>query len=201
MEPFARLEAVAVPIPRANVDTDQILPARYLQKPRANDFGQFLFRDLRFRADGSDEPGFVLNQAAFRFARIVVAERNFGCGSSREHAVWALYDYGIRAVIAPSFGDIFFSNALKNGLLPIVLGGAVVARMIDVLQARPGSRIGVDLEGQTVIDPDGVSHRFDIAPFPKHCLLNGLDELAYTLSQSTHIDAFEQRYQSEDPYR
>jgi 3-isopropylmalate/(R)-2-methylmalate dehydratase small subunit len=201
VDAFTRLDAVAVPIARANVDTDQLLPARYLQKPRANDFGQYLFRDLRFRADGADEPEFVLNQPAFRGARIVVAQRNFGCGSSREHAVWALYDYGIRAVVAPSFGDIFLSNALKNGLLPIVLAEAAVARTIDLLQARPGSRITVDLDAQTVLDPDGALHRFEIAAFPKHCLLHGLDELAYTLSQSAHIDAFERRYQSEDPYR
>jgi len=119
-----------------------------LQKPRANDFGQFLFRDVRFRKDGSEEPGFPLNQAAYRQARILVAERNFACGSSREHAVWALHDYGFRAVIAPSFGDIFFANALKNGLLPIVLPAAAVARMLGEIQTTPGSRVGVDLDGR-----------------------------------------------------
>jgi 3-isopropylmalate/(R)-2-methylmalate dehydratase small subunit len=194
MKPFQRLDAVAMPIARPNCDTDQIIPARYLQKPRANDFGQYLFRDLRFRKDGTEEPDFVLNQAAYRQARIVVAERNFACGSSREHAVWALYDHGFRAVIAPSFGDIFFSNALKNGLLPIVLPAAVVARMIAAVQAAPGSRIGVDLEAQTVTGPDGTTHAFSVDPFSKHCLLEGLDELDYTLSQLDHIAAFERRY-------
>ena len=199
MEPFQRLDAVAVPIAKPNVDTDQILPARYLQKPRATDFGQFLFRDLRFRKDGSEEPGFVLNQTAYRQARVVVAERNFACGSSREHAVWALYDYGVRAAIAPSFGDIFHANALKNGLLPIVLPPSVVANMLAALQAAPGSRITVDLPAQTVAGPDGTAHGFAIDPFPKHCLLNGLDELDYTLSQTEHIAAFERRYERENP--
>jgi 3-isopropylmalate/(R)-2-methylmalate dehydratase small subunit len=199
MEPFQRLDAVALPIAQPNCDTDQILPARYLQKPRVHDFGQFLFRDLRYRADGSEEPGFALNQAAYRQARIVVAERNFGCGSSREHAVWALYDYGVRVAIAPSFGDIFFANALKNGLLPIVLPSAVVARMIEGLQTAPGGRIAVDLAPQTVVGPDGTIHGFAIDPFPKHCLVSGLDELDYTLSQVEHIAAFERRYEMGTP--
>ena len=147
MKPFERLRAVALPIAQPNLDTDQIIPARYLQKPRADDFGQYLFRDLRYRKDGTEDPGFLLNQPAYRDARVVVAERNFACGSSREHAVWALYDYGIRAVIAPSFGDIFHSNALKNGLLPIVLPAAVVSEAIAVLLAKPGSTVEVDLDG------------------------------------------------------
>jgi 3-isopropylmalate/(R)-2-methylmalate dehydratase small subunit len=199
MKPFQRLEAVAVPIAQPNCDTDQIIPARYLQKPRANDFGQYLFRDLRFRKDGSEEPGFALNREAYRQARIVVAERNFACGSSREHAVWALYDYGVRAVIAPSFGDIFFTSALKNGLLPIVLSAAVVAEMREAVQAVPGSRIGVDLDAQTVTAPDGATQGFAIDPFSKHCLLNGLDELDYTLSQVEHIAEFEHRYEGGNP--
>ena len=198
MERFQRLEAVALPIAHPHVDTDQILPARYLQKPRANDFGQFLFRDVRFRKDGSEEPGFPLNQAAYRQARILVAERNFACGSSREHAVWALYDYGFRALIAPSFGDIFFTNALKNGLLPIVLPAAAVARMLGELQMAPGSRVGVDLDGQTVVAPDGSVHGFGVDPFPKHCLLNGMDELDYSLSLAQSIADFEHRYALED---
>ena len=198
MQPFQHLDAVAVPIAQPNVDTDQILPARYLQKPRANDFGQFLFHDVRFRKDASEAPGFVLNREPYRRARIVVAERNFGCGSSREHAVWALHDYGIRAVIAPSFGDIFFSNALKNGLLPIVLPAPVVATMLERLQAVPGSRAVVDLQAQTVVGPDGKMHGLHIDPFPKHCLLQGLDELDYTLSQAERIEEFERRYEHGD---
>lgn len=199
MKPFQRLQAVALPIAQPNCDTDQILPARYLKKPRANDFGEYLFRDLRLRKDGSEEPGFALNQAAYRQARIIVAERNFACGSSREHAVWALYDYGFRAVIAPSFGDIFFSNALKNGLLPIVLPAAAVAAMMARVQADPGSRIVVDLEAQTVAAPDGAMQGFAIDPFAKHCLLSGLDELDYTLSLEQHIAEFERQYESAIP--
>ena len=198
MEPFHRLEAIAVPIAQPNCDTDQILPSRYLQKPRADDFGQYLFRDLRFRKDGSEDPAFVLNQPAYRQARIVVGERNFACGSSREHAVWALYDYGFRVVIAPSFGDIFYASALKNGLLPIVLPPAAVAGIIGGLQSAPGARIAVDLEAQTVTTPEGSKHGFAIDPFPKRCLLHGLDELDYTLSQADLILEFERRYEREN---
>ncbi len=199
MEPLRRLNAVAVPIAQPNCDTDQILPSRYLQKPRADDFGQYLFRDLRFRKDGSEDPAFVLNQSAYRKARIVVGERNFACGSSREHAVWALYDYGVRVVIAPSFGDIFYASALKNGLLPIVLPPAVVTGAIAGLQSAPGTRIAVDLEAQTVTMPDGLSHGFAIDPFPKRCLLEGLDELGYTLSLADRILEFERSYELDHP--
>jgi 3-isopropylmalate/(R)-2-methylmalate dehydratase small subunit len=199
MKPFELLDAVALPIEQANVDTDQVLPARYLQKPRANDFGQFLFRDLRYREDGSEEPSFILNREPYWASRVVVAARNFGCGSSREHAVWALYDYGVRAVIAPSFGDIFFANSLKNGLLPIVLPDDVVTNLLKVLVATPGSRIGVDLAQQFVTAPDGTRHAFHIDPFPKHCLLEGLDELDYTLSQMDRIIRFERQYDAEMP--
>jgi 3-isopropylmalate/(R)-2-methylmalate dehydratase small subunit len=199
MKPFVSLDCAAVPIQRANVDTDQILPARYLQKPRSDDFGAYLFRDLRFRKDGSEEPGFVLNQAPYRDARILVAQRNFGCGSSREHAVWALHDHGFRAVIAPSFGDIFFSNALKNGLLPIVLPPAAVADLLDLIQARPGSRVKVDLTSQMVVASNAATHEFAIDPFSKHCLINGLDELDYTLTQVQHIVEFERQHKDAPP--
>jgi len=194
MEPITRLEARAVPIDRPNVDTDQIVPARYLQKPRSAPFGDYLFRDLRFAADGSETPDFVLNQPAWRGARIVVAEENFGCGSSREHAVWALYDYGVRVVIAPSFGDIFASNAAKNGLLTVVLPGAAVKAMIEALKAEPGLEIAVDLEAQTVRLPNGLAQPFEIDPYRKHLLLNGLDELGFTLGQIEQIEAFEKTY-------
>ena len=194
MEKFAVLDAVAVPIARANVDTDQIVPSRYLQKPRADNFGNYLFRDLRVAADGTLVPDFILNDAAYTGAHIVVAERNFGCGSSREHAVWALHDYGIRAVIAPSFGDIFASNALKNGLLPIVLPDAAVQVMIRELLAAPGTRMRVDLVEQWVVGPDGARHSFEVEPFAKHCLVEGLDELGFTLSQMPQIEAFERLY-------
>ena len=197
LKPFQHLQAVAVPIPQSNVDTDQIVPARYLQKPRSDDFGKYLFHDLRFRSDGSEAPDFVLNRAAYREGRIIVAQRNFGCGSSREHAVWALYDYGFRAVIAPSFGDIFLSNALKNGLLPVALSEAAVATALEAIEAAPGIRISVDLLSQTVVASDGTSHRFDINPFAKHCLLKGLDELDYTLGLTDQIEEFERRLDQE----
>jgi 3-isopropylmalate/(R)-2-methylmalate dehydratase small subunit len=197
MEPFKSLRAVALPIAQPNFDTDQILPARFLQKPRALDFGEFLFRDLRYRSDGSENPDFVLNQAAYRPARIVLGEANFGCGSSREHAVWALCDYGIRAVIAPSMGDIFMSNAAKNGLLTIVLPAPAVASMIEATLATPGLEIAVDLEAQTVATPgssEGIPYRFEIDAYRKKCLLTGLDELGYTLTQLDKIESFERGY-------
>ena len=187
MEPFTRFDAVAIPLARANVDTDQIVPARYLQKPRSDNFGDYLFRDVR------EDPAFVFNRDAYRGARIVVAERNFGCGSSREHAVWALYDHGFRAAIAPSFGDIFASNALKNGFLPIVLAPATVADLLAQLDALPGARIVVDLPAQVVRAPDGVEHAFDVDEFAKHCLLEGLDEISYTLTLLPEIEAYEAR--------
>ncbi len=194
MEAFQHLDAVALPMPRSNIDTDQIVPARYLQKPRSDDFGQFLFRDLRFDKSGDENPGFILNQPTYRQARIVVAQDNFGCGSSREHAVWALHDYGFRAVIAPSFGDIFFSNALKNGLLPVVLPAQAVARLLEIAQTTPGMRLVVNLPAQTVAAPDGSTHVFDIDAFSKKCLIEGLNEIDYTLQKTDQITAFEQRY-------
>jgi len=194
MEPVTKLKALALPIDRPNVDTDQIVPARYLQKPRSAPFGDFLFRDLRFNADGSEKSDFILNQPFHRDAKIVVAEENFACGSSREHAVWALYDYGVRVVIAPSLGDIFSSNAAKNGLLTILLPQAVVAGMIEAVTREPDLEIAVDLEAQTVSLPNGPVHRFEIDPYRKHLLLNGLDELGFTLSQIDKIEAFEKTY-------
>jgi 3-isopropylmalate/(R)-2-methylmalate dehydratase small subunit len=191
MESLIHLDAVAAPIVALNCDTDQILPARFLQKPRSDDFGQFLFRALRFGPDGSERPEFVLNQAAFRDSRILVANHNFGCGSSREHAVWALYDYGIRAVIAPSFGDIFFINCLKNGLLPIVLPETIVLPLLENLVSEAGQRVSVDVPAQTVTLPDRTSHAFEMEPFAKACLLRGMDEIDFTLSHRDRIDAFE----------
>jgi len=193
VERFNSLRAVALPIAQPNFDTDQILPARFLQKPRAQNFGEFLFRDLRQRRDGTENPDFVLNKPAYRAARIVLAEANFGCGSSREHAVWALYDYGIRAVIAPSMGDIFVSNAAKNGLLTIALPETVVAGMMEAVLAAPGLQMEVDLEAQSVT-VKGARYGFEIDPHRKRCLLSGLDELGYTLTQLDKIEAFERDY-------
>lgn len=194
MEPVTRLVAHALPIDRPNVDTDQIVPARYLQKPRSAPFGDYLFRDLRFDADGREKPEFVLNRPFYREAKIVVAEDNFACGSSREHAVWALVDYGVRVVIAPSLGDIFASNAAKNGLLTIELPAPVVSGMIEALKAEPDLEIAVDLEAQTVSLPNGPAHRFEIDPYRRRLLLSGLDELGFTLSQIDQITAFEKTY-------
>jgi 3-isopropylmalate/(R)-2-methylmalate dehydratase small subunit len=198
MTPFKPLDAGAVPIAQPNVDTDQIIPARFLSRPRELGLGECLFRDLRFDADGAERVDFILNQPGFRDAKVVVAERNFGCGSSRENAVWALYDYGVRAVIAPSTGDIFYNNCLKNGLLPVILPEAICGELIATVTANPSARIGVDLASQTVTAPDGSTHHFEIDPFAKDCLLNGIDELAYTLSQADQISAFENRYGREN---
>jgi 3-isopropylmalate/(R)-2-methylmalate dehydratase small subunit len=171
MQRFTTLESIAVPMPQPNIDTDQIIPARFLQKLRKDGFGQYLFHDL------AEDPAFILNQPQYRDAQILLAGENFGCGSSRENAVWALFDHGFRVIIAPSFGDIFFNNCQKNGLLPIAL----------TLNVAPGQKLKVDLESQTV---DG--HAFEIDPFAKHCLLNGIDELDYTLSLMQEITAFEE---------
>ncbi|QJR10865.1 3-isopropylmalate dehydratase small subunit 1 [Usitatibacter rugosus] len=182
-EPIGIVESPALPVPRPNVDTDQILPARYLQKPRGAPFGDFLFRDVR--------DAIPLDDPVYRGARIVVGSANFGCGSSREHAVWALYDHGFRVAIAPSFGDIFRSNAIKNGLLPVLLPEAAVASMLQRLEAGPGTRVRVDLARQRVTAPDGTEHAFEIDAFSKRCLLEGLDELAYTLTLLPDIERFE----------
>jgi 3-isopropylmalate/(R)-2-methylmalate dehydratase small subunit len=198
MVPFTSVDAVALPIAQPNFDTDQIIPARFLSRDRELGLGECLFRDLRFTADGAERPDFVINQPAFRSAKIVVGERNFACGSSRENAVWALADYGFRAAIAPSFGDIFKNNCVKNGVLPVVLPAATVASLISQLQASPGAQVQVDLPSQTVVLPDGSRHGFDIDPFAKHCLLNGVDEIAFTLDHEDQIAAFEHRYGREN---
>jgi 3-isopropylmalate/(R)-2-methylmalate dehydratase small subunit len=199
MQAFKSLDAVAVPIARPNVDTDQIVPARYLRKPRKLGFGDYLFRDLRLDKDGR-ERDFVLNKPAYRDAKILVAERNFGCGSSREAAVYALWDYGFRAVIAPSFGDIFFGNSFMNGLLLVVLPAADVAALIAALETKPGAHMQIDLAAQTVTGADGKSYRFDIDAYRKRCLIEGLDELAFTLSQRDAIAAFEQKQAAALPW-
>jgi len=197
MEKFQKLDAVAVPIPAPNVDTDQIVPARFLRKPRNAGYGGFLFHDLRFDDNGEEKPGFVLNRPAYRGARILIAEKNFGCGSSREHAVYALWDYGFRAVIAPSFGDIFFNNCFKNRLLPIVLPTEQVTALQAELAQQPGAHVRVDLERQEVIAPSGKVHQFEVDAFRKQCLLQGLDEIAFTLGHDADIAAFEHRQSQE----
>jgi 3-isopropylmalate/(R)-2-methylmalate dehydratase small subunit len=198
--PFTRVTAVAAPIDLANVDTDRIVPARFLRKPRSPEYAGYLFHDVRFRADGSENPDFVLNQAPYRDAQVLVAAENFGCGSSREMAVWVLAEYGIRAVIAPSLGDIFHQNCFKNGLLPVILPAATVASLRGALHAHPGASITVDLERQVVLGPDGGEHRFEIDAFARHMLLAGQDEMALTLGQEAAITAFEARLRAEMPW-
>jgi 3-isopropylmalate/(R)-2-methylmalate dehydratase small subunit len=200
MEAFQRLDAVAAAMPVPNVDTDQIIPARFLRKPRKDGYGQYLFHDLRFDDAGREKPEFVLNRPAYRGARILVADKNFGCGSSREHAVYALWDYGFRAVIAPSFGDIFHENSFKNGFLPIVLPVETATAMCRTLEAAPGARMQVDLAAQTVIGPDGARHAFEIDAFRKECLLRGIDELDFTLSHRGDIEAFERKQAQTVPW-
>jgi 3-isopropylmalate/(R)-2-methylmalate dehydratase small subunit len=197
MERFQRLDAIAAPLGMANVDTDQITPARFLWRPRHAGYAEVLFHDLRRNEDGSLKSDFVLNRPEYRDAKILVAERNFGCGSSREHAVWALYDHGFRAVIAPSFGDIFFNNCFKNGLLPVRLPPERVAALRSALERAPGGgRVTVDLEAQQVTGPDGAVDRFEIDPFRKELLLQGLDEIEFTLRHEDAIRAFEARYEA-----
>jgi 3-isopropylmalate/(R)-2-methylmalate dehydratase small subunit len=198
MEKFQNIDAVAVPLALPNVDTDQISPARYLQKPRSDNHANYLFHDVRRGPDGNPDPDFTLNVPAYADARVIVAERNFGCGSSREMAIWGLYDQGFRAMIAPSFGEIFSANGLKNGLLPVVLPGDVVAGLLTTLANEPGARVQVDLNSQTVTLPDDSTHHFDIDPFSRHCLLHGLDELDYTRELMPEIDAFINRYGREN---
>ncbi|MBK8765485.1 MAG: 3-isopropylmalate dehydratase small subunit [Burkholderiaceae bacterium] len=190
MEPFTTLTAAAVPIDQANVDTDQIIPARFLGRPRAQQVGA-MFHDLRYDSAGAPRPDFVLNQPAYAQAKIIVADRNFACGSSRENAVSVMVDNGYRAFIAPSFGDIFFNNCFQNGVLPIRLPAERVEALRAALRARPGSELTVDLEHQTVTGPDGSSDGFEIDSFRKDCLLKGVDEVSLTLGYEADIVRFE----------
>ena len=200
MEPFQRLDAVAMPMGTPNVDTDQIIPARFLWRKRDDGWGNLLFHDLRFNDDGSEKPQFVMNRPEYRPSRVLVADRNFGCGSSREHAVWSLYDYGFRSVIAPSFGDIFFNNSFQNGFLPIVQPIEVCEALRAQLDANPGAHIVIDLEAQKIIAPDGSEYGFTIDPFRKECMIAGTDEVRFTLSQADKIAAFEKKYEGGMPW-
>jgi 3-isopropylmalate/(R)-2-methylmalate dehydratase small subunit len=192
MEPFVKLSGVAAPVDRVNIDTDQIIPAIHLKRIERTGYGQFLFSSWRFNEDGTPNPDFVLNDPAYQNPSILVAGRNFGCGSSREHAPWALEDFGIRCVIAPSFADIFFSNCFQNGLLPVVLPEADVRRVLDHLKDNPGTQLNVDLEAQRVWDDqEEIALTFDVDPFRKYCLLNGLDEIGLTLQHEDLIASFE----------
>ncbi len=200
MKPFTTVTAIAAPIDMANVDTDKIVPARFLRKARGADYGKYLFHDIRYNADGSDNPDFILNQPRYRNVQILVAGDNFGCGSSRESAVWVQTDYGIRAVIAPSFGDIHYGNALQNGLLLVRLPDADVKKLRQQLHDQPGAQITVDLESQAVTGPDGATYPFDIDPSNKEKLLKGLDDIGLVLQNIQAIEAFEKRYHGEMPW-
>jgi 3-isopropylmalate/(R)-2-methylmalate dehydratase small subunit len=195
MDKFTTLTAVAAPIAMDNVDNDQVLPARLMRKQREDGgYAKYLFHDLRFNADGSEKPDFVLNQPAYRNAKIIVASHNYACGSSRLGAVYTHYDYGIRCLIATSFGDVFFNNCFKNGILPIRLPAGTTAALRGQLEARPGATLTVDLPAQTVTDADGVVHGFEVDSFGKRCLLEGLSDIALTLEKEGDIRAFEERH-------
>jgi len=191
MEPFKKHTGVAVPFDQTDVNTDLIIPARYLKRIERTGSGQFLFYSKRFLADGTPNPEFVLNQPQYREGTVLVAGRNFGCGSSREHAPWALQDYGFKVVIAPSFADIFANNAAQTGLLTIVLPPERVRQILDIASTREGYQLSVDLEAQTVSDGFGHTDTFEVDAFKKHCLLNGLDAVGLTLRQEAEIARFE----------
>jgi 3-isopropylmalate/(R)-2-methylmalate dehydratase small subunit len=209
MEKFQSIEGLVVPLDRANVDTDAIIPKQFLKAIGRTGFGPNLFDEWRYLDHGEPgmdhskrplNPDLVLNQSRYRGAQVLSARENFGCGSSREHAPWALQDYGFTTVIAPSFADIFFNNCFKNGLLAIVLDTKVVDQLIKEAQANPGYRLAVDLEQQTVTTPGRQEIQFDIDPFRKHCLLNGLDEIGLTLERADKIRAFETRHRAAQPW-
>lgn len=191
MQAFTKHAGLVLPMDRANVDTDQIIPKQFLKRIERTGFGQFLFFDWRFLDDGSDNPDFELNRPEFAGATILLARRNFGCGSSREHAPWALADYGFRAILAPSFADIFFNNCFKNGLLPIRLDEAVIDDLFRRAASHPGYQLAVDLEAKTIADAHGLSLSFEVDDFRRHCLLNGLDHIALTLEHEPAITAYE----------
>ncbi|HEY80281.1 MAG TPA: 3-isopropylmalate dehydratase small subunit [Caldilineae bacterium] len=191
MNPFTILNATAAPLRAENVDTDQIIPARFLTAVTKTGMGQGLFAAWRYLPDGSPNPDFALNRPEYAGAQILLSGKNFGSGSSREHAVWALTDFGFRAVIAPSFADIFHNNALKNGLLPVTLPEDVVSMLMDLVDEDPATRIRIDLPAQTVTLPDGQQLIFDIDPYRKLCLIQGLDDLGYLLANLDAIQAYE----------
>src|SRR5579863_5459171 len=200
MQKFTTLRGVAAPLPMINVDTDMIIPKQFLKTIKRTGLGKNLFDEMRYEMDGREKPDFVLNQPAYRKAQILVAGENFGCGSSREHAPWALLDFGIRCVIATSFADIFYNNSFKNGMLLIKLPQQVVNELMDDARKGANARLSVDLASQTITRPDGGTVKFDIDPFLKDCLLNGLDDIGITLKKESKIAAYEQKQRLIQPW-
>jgi 3-isopropylmalate/(R)-2-methylmalate dehydratase small subunit len=200
MQPFTRLTGIAAPLPLANVDTDKIIPARFLKTIKRTGLGANLFDTLRYTPDGAERPDFVLNREPWRRAEILVAGPNFGCGSSREHAPWALLDFGIRCVIAPDFADIFHNNCFKNGILPIRLPQAICDQLMEDSRLGANARLTIDLERQVVVRPNGEEIGFEVDPFRKHCLLHGLDEIGLTMAKRPSIDAYEATARTAQPW-
>jgi len=200
MEKFTSLTGVAAPLEIMNVDTDMIIPKQYLKTIKRTGLGKGLFAELRYKEDGSENPEFVLNKPAYRNAKILVTQENFGCGSSREHAPWALLDFGIRCVISTSFADIFYNNCFKNGILPIKVSPEDLAKLMDDARRGANATLSVDLEAQEIRGPDGGIISFEIDPFRKHCLLLGLDDIGLTLQKVSHIEAFEAKASLERPW-
>ncbi len=200
MEKFTKLTGVAAPLPMRNVDTDMIIPKQFLKTIKRTGLGKSLFFEMRYDQSGKEVADFVLNRPAYRNAKILVAGENFGCGSSREHAPWALLDFGIRCVIAPDFADIFYNNCFQNGILPIKLPQAEIDKLMDDASRGANATITVDLEAQEIRGPDGGVIKFDIDPFRKHCLLNGLDNIGLTLKKQKQIEAFEEKAQVARPW-
>ncbi|MGZ3215375.1 3-isopropylmalate dehydratase small subunit [Paracoccus sp. T5] len=200
MDKFTSLTGIAAPMPLVNIDTDMIIPKQFLKTIKRSGLGVNLFDEMRYDRDGQEIPDFVLNQPAYRDAQILVAGDNFGCGSSREHAPWALLDFGIRCVISTSFADIFFNNCFKNGILPVVLPQDAVDALMEDARRGANARITVDLESQTVTASDGTSFAFDVDPFRKHCLLNGLDDIGLTMEKAPAIDSFESQMAQARPW-
>ncbi len=200
MKPFTTLTGIAAPLPMANVDTDKLIPSRFLKTIKRTGLGRNLLDPLRYDAEGREIADFVLNREPYRHAEILIAFENFGCGSSREHAPWALLDFGITCVIAPDFADIFYSNCFKNGILPIMLPHDVCEQLMQDAAMGPNARVTVDLERQLVISPKGEEISFDIDPFRKHSLLNGLDDIGQTMQRASSIDGFEARRREQQPW-
>jgi len=200
MDKFTTLEGVAAPLKIINVDTDMIIPKQYLKTIKRTGLGKGLFSEQRYKDDGSENPDFVLNKPSYRKAKILVAGDNFGCGSSREHAPWALGDFGIRCIISTSFGDIFYNNCFKNGILPIRVSHDELDKLFDDADRGSNATLTVDLEKQEIRGPDGGAIKFEIDPFRKHCMLNGLDDIGLTMQKSKAIDVFETKEKADRPW-